>query len=398
MDVDATTPGGPSLAPLPYHADVVDHLRRHEPEIWAWAGSVAVRESHVEQVRTSLLRGTYRLERDAHPAIHEQLALAMRRLGLDLPATLYQAGGERMGAALVFIPGEIHLVLEGQTLDRLEPDELLALFGHELAHHLLWSRDGGAFHVADRVLHDAAASTRAVASHLETCRRYRLHTELFADRGAAVAATALAPAVSLLVKMHTGIARPDPAAYLRQAAEIDARDDGTGDAGHTHPEAFVRARALALWWEGAPGVEDWIEATLHGRLSLERLDLPGQHRLQALTRGFLAHVLDEPALRGERVLGEVRTLFPDWGPDEPPLAPAALLALRPDDGVRQYLAALLLDVALVEPELRDALLARAWRIAPAFEVGAALEAGLRRDARFGKRELDRLRKQAGARA
>ena len=70
---------------------------------------------------------------------------------------------------------------------------------------------------ADRILNDAVAAPNASGSHRETLRRYALHTELFADRGGAVAAGAVAPAISTLVKVQTGIGTVDAAAYLRQA-------------------------------------------------------------------------------------------------------------------------------------------------------------------------------------
>ena len=107
--------------------------------------------------------------------------------------------------------------------------------------------------------------------------------------------------------MQTGIANPDPVAYLRQAAEIDARESASSG-GDTHPETFVRARALELWWQGADDLDRWIDARLHGPLALDGLDLPGQLRLQGLVR-LLAPtplLLDRETMA--RVEGELRWL------------------------------------------------------------------------------------------
>ncbi|CAG2144419.1 M48 family metalloprotease [Cupriavidus numazuensis] len=390
--MDSHAPDRGALMPLAYHATVVDYLRQHEPEVWRWANARATGADHREALRAMLLRDTYRIEADAHADVHAVLALAMARLGIDAPATLYQSPGQDMNASLFYVPGEIHIVLQGPLLERLAPPELLAVFGHELAHYLLWSCDEGQFLVADRILNDALAAPGVSASHRETWRRYALHTELFADRGGAVAAGAVAPAVSTLVKVQTGMGSVDAAAYLRQAAEIESGEAGAS-AAHSHPETFIRARALALWWEGESHLDTWIESRLHGPLSLEKLDLPGQVRLQALTRGFLAHFLAGTPLAGDAVLAQVRMMFPDWRDDEPAIGPEGLGPDVADDSVRGYLNALMMDLSLADPDQQDAALLRAGHVAQALGSLEAFQGNLRRDAGFGKRELDRYQRQ-----
>ncbi len=383
------------LEPLLYQRNVVGYLKQHEPEVWAWASSQKARDEHLAQVRAQLLRGTYRLEADAHPDVHALLATAMQRLGISAHATLYQAGGQAMNAALIHVPGEIHIVLEGPVLERLSEDERLALFGHELAHYLLWSQESGDFLIADRILQDAISSTTATDSHRETARCYGLHTELFADRGAALAAQALAPAISTLVKVETGIGNPDPAAYLRQALEIEGASEAASDAA-THPETFIRARALDLWWQQAPDLDAWTDRRLRGRLSLTGLDLPRQAQLQAMTRGFLTWFMKAPQLESEAMVNQVRMLFADWAEGESTTPPEAFTDLQVADDVRGYLNALMLDLALVDPETRDVALQRALATARVLDSEAQLLVNLKRDAGMGKREIDKLRKKATA--
>lgn len=380
------------LEPLPYHLSVVEYLKLNEPDIWAWTRSQKIRAQHVEEVHAELLRHSYRLEADAHPDAHTSLRLAMERLGIDAPATIYQLGGSVMNAALRFVPGEVHILLHGPVLERLSPQELLALFGHELAHYLLWSCEDGIFYTADRILNDALADARSAVSHHETARRYFLHTELFADRGAAVAASSSEAAVALLVKVTTGIGHADASAYLRQSAEIDMRDESSS-AAMTHPETFIRARALDLWWQQAEDLPGWLDRKLQGPLALQRLDLPGQLRLTELTRGFISHFLSKAALRSDAVINQVRSMFPDWTEQVPPTAIAAFDAAQVDDDVRSYLNALMLDMALVDPDVRDTALLQAARIARAMGSFDALQVNLKRDARMGKLDLDRLNKQ-----
>lgn len=381
-----------ALEPLTYHTRVVDYLRTHEPEVWRWASERTLGTEQLESLRAELLRDTYRIDAQAHGDVHAALATAMQRLGLAGTATLYQSSGLEMNASLVFVPGEIHMVLQGPLLERLSPEELLAVFGHELAHHLLWSRDDGQFLVADRILHDAISAQGSSDSHRETYRRYSLHTEVFADRGSAIAAGALEPAITTLVKVVTGIGTVDAAAYLRQAEEIESTEQGAST-GYSHPETFIRSRALALWWARDEGLEAWLRKRLVGALDLDQLDLPDQARLQTLTRGFLAHYLTDTSCVSDAVMAQVRGLFPDWGEDEQGVDLASFTPDLVSDSVYRYLNALMVDLALADPELRDPGLLRAGRMARALGSFDALQVNLQRDAGFSKRQLDRYKRQ-----
>ena len=386
-----TPPDHTALLPLAYHRAIVDYLRQHEAAVWQWAGERSRHDEGLESLRAMLLRDTYRIDEAAHPDVHAQLALAMQRLGISAPATLYQSPGQEMNASLIHVPGELHILLQGPLLERLSGEELLAVFGHELSHYLLWSCEAGVFLRADRILNDALGASDS-PSHHETCRRYMLHTELFADRGSAIAAGGIAPAITALVKVQTGISKVDAAAYLRQATEIEA-SEVSASAARSHPETFIRARALALWWDDAAALEPWLATRLHGPLALAQLDLPGQRQLQALTRGFLSHFLAGTALASDAVQAQLRLMFPDWRADEPAAALTAFGPEQADDSVRDYLNALMLDLALADPDQQDAALLRAGQLARELGSLEALQRNLRRDAGFGKRELDRFKRQ-----
>ncbi len=86
-------------------------------------------------------------------------------------------------------------------------------------------------------------------------------------------------------------------------------------------------------------------------------------------------------------------LFADWQPGE---AATGLEAFGPDqvaDCVRDYLLALMLDLALADPDVQDAALVRAGKLAQALGNLDRLHANLRRDAAFGKREMERYKRQ-----
>lgn len=383
------------LSPLPYHLTVVSHLKQEEPEVWAWASSVGAQAQHLEDLRTSLLRETYRLTPESHPDAYARCGEVMAKLGIEASATLYQAGAGDMNAALVYAPGEVHMVLHGPILERLSSEEFVALLGHELSHYRLWSRDGGDFHTASRILDHTMADPGAAASHVQTARLYSLHTEIYADRGAAFAAGSAAPAISTLVKVQTGLQSVDPAGYLKQAEELEGEDAGVSEA-RSHPETYLRAQAVDKWWRKDPELDAWMRRRLQGPLTMERLDLADQVTLTGLTRRFIARFLADESLRSEAVLAQVRAYFPDWKDDEPVADTDELTAERIAPSVRDYLGYVMLDLALVDPDLRDHALLEAAKTARVLGGEEGFVASLRKDAGLTRRDVDALTRKLKA--
>ena len=392
---DDLPPGLPRLSPLPYHDAIVRCLRTEEPDVWRWACSAQAREEHASAVRGELLKETYRLDADAHPDLHQRCAVAAERLDLRVPVTLYQAGDGAMNASLYYLPGEAHIVFAGPVLERLKGAELEAVLGHELAHHVLWELDGGAYHAADRVLTAALGDPRAGASHVQTARLFRLYTEAFADRGGAIACGGLGPAVTALVKTQTGLAEVSAASYLKQADEICAPGSVTTEA-RSHPEVFVRARALRLWCEADPGADAWLTTTLEGPpLALDSLDLLGQQRLTELTQRVLAQLLHPRFLHSEGLLAHARRFFPGFKPDttNDTSVDAGVSAAT---GAHDYIAALLMDFAVADRELDDVPLAAALEMASRLGVADAFERLALKDLRLPKRQFNKIRQEAAA--
>lgn len=382
------SPAADRLEPLAYHKLVVEYLREDEPEIWAWGCSQQTRAEQIDEVRSYLLRETYRLDAQAHPEVHVDAAAVMATLGIEAPVSLYQAADGTMNASLCYLPGEIHLMFHGPVLEKLSRDERIALLGHELAHYRLWSIENGAYYAARTILDHALAYPGAAPSHIETARVFRLHTELYADRGAAVVAGAPGPAISTLVKTMTGLTTIDADAYLRQAAE--AEKDAKASQGQTHPEVFLRAQALDKWWRAEPDLEPWIEKRVRGPLSVAALDMARQREATAITRGFLTLLASDPSADTESAGNLVRRYFPDWTPDEPPIEDAALAEDRFDGSFRDYLVSLSLDLAMADPDGRDALLTSGARLASAYNGTEPFKAALKRDLKFSKAAIDRI--------
>jgi hypothetical protein len=381
-----------SLAPLPYHREVVRFLREREPELWKWAGSAQARMEYADAVRLQLLKETYRLESDAHPEVAAACARVMEHLGLNVPVTLYQSGGSEMNASLCYLANEAHVILTGPILNTLDGRELEAVLAHELAHYRLWEMEEGQFHTADRLLTAVANDSRATREQLETARRYRLYTEIYADRGSLLGCGEVDGAVAALVKVQTGLASVNPQSYLRQAEEIFAKAESKAE-GVSHPEIFIRARALQLWSENSRE-EGWLAKIIEGPLSLDQLDLIGQTGAVDLTRDFLAQLLRPRWFQSELTLAHARQFFEDFQPakSEDPQLPSSL-PLH-DGAGRDYFCSLLLDFAAVDPELEELPLAAGVVWSERLGIAEAFEKMVLKDLGLNKRQFGKIKKGA----
>jgi Peptidase family M48 len=380
------------LTPLPYHRQVVAYLKTEEPAVWRWASSAESQKEYLDATRDSLLKETYRLDSDAHPALHASCRVAAERLGVTVPVHLYQAGEGAMNAGLFYTPGEAHVVFYGAVLDRLRDGELEALLGHELSHHVLWTIDGGDYHTADRVLMSCLGDTRVTNAVTHTARLYRLYTEAFADRGSAIASDGVEPAITTLVKVRSGLTEVSAASYLRQVNEVLARDNSPTQA-QSHPEVFLRARALELWCADAAAGDEWVRLAIQGELRLDSLDLVGQQEVARLTRRVLGQALRPRCLRSESMLAHARRFFPDFLPAETTDDGLATeIAARP--ALHEYVAALLLDFAVADRELEDVPHAAAYDLARVLGIADPFDALGAKALSIPKRRAVRLKRDA----
>lgn len=353
------------LEPLPYHRSVTALLARENPRSFATlvpgssAGGSGPRADDLDQ---ALLRRTYRLDAGSHPDVHAAVAGAAGRLGISVPVELYAGEADGRNAELVYVPGRPVVVLTGGVLDLLTSAELTAVAGHELAHYALWSGDGHRVLAAARLLDTAETDARTPPEYLETARRFRLATELFADRGALLACGDLEVAVAALLKMSTGLSRVDPAAYLHQAAEVALDRPSSG---HTHPETVLRCWALQQWHERGSDAEEDVERALSPELDLGTIDVTDQDRLVALTTDLVRSMISVDLLRTDLVL-ELAERYGVPAGAPPPWSAWDTSALSAD--TRRYLAAILLDLATADPDLGAEALDHAMTTARRFMI------------------------------
>jgi Peptidase family M48 len=348
----------PPPEPLAYHRSVLAHVRHTDPQ--AWQALVPSSDGGLA-LHDELLRNTYRLDPSGHPVVHQATARACVALGLSGPVELYQAHGTATpNAALLHHPDRAVILFSGPLLELLDDTELTAVCGHELAHRLLWTLDGGAYLGVDRLLDAAAADGRTPPVYLETSRRWLLACELYADRGALVACGDLRTTVRALLKVSTGLSAVDPDAYLRQADELDLT---TGSRAGSHPEGALRAWALRAWLDGTGA-----EQLLGGPLDVDAPDLLDARLLRDLAGRLASYAVTDAAVRTATVLSHAEGFFDPvpktgipvvavpipridqpWQPRSvdgaPAPAPRTIAA-----STRSFLCYLLLDLATVDPD------------------------------------------------
>src|SRR5439155_24061728 len=133
-----------------------------------------------------------------------------------------------------------------------------AVLAHELPHFVLSDRSRGEYLIADDLLRALAADPASGVAASESARLWKLWTEIYADRWACHISEDVLATIAALIKVETGVHEVSAESYLRQADEIFAK--GSVQTDHvSHPEPYIRARALRLWTEQGDAAHAEIE-------------------------------------------------------------------------------------------------------------------------------------------
>jgi hypothetical protein len=391
-----------NLHPLPYQLALRDFLRDEEREIWNWYAAHSVGPGHAEAVRLELLKSTYRIEQDAQPELYATAAAAARRLRLDVPITVYRSqNADRLNASLAYLPHEAHIILHGSVDTALKPPELEALFAHELGHLVLWQAERGELLLVDQILAALLHDHAQISAHRASARLFWLYNEIFCDRAALEVARDPLVVIATLVKLETETPDVSAASYLRQAQEIFSQTTPQ-TAEITHPEAFIRARAVQLWDENDPKAEAEIERMMEGPLSLGKLDLLGQRKVEAMTKSLIDALLAERWMQTDHVLSHARLFFDDYevplqastrtGAAPVPFDNASLLArlAEGDSSLHSYFSFVLLDFVTVDRDLEEMPLAWALCLSEALGIKESFTQIAKRELSLKKKQLEKI--------
>ena len=161
-------------------------------------------------------------------------------------------------------------------------------------------------------------------------------------------------------------------AYLKQAEEIFAKGNIATE-GLSHPEAFIRARALALWQEQRNEAATQISEMIEGAPALDELDVIGQTRLTSATRRLLEHLLRPKWFQTPAVLGHAKLFFADFQPASADDLRLGNVLKFSDAKLREYLCYVLLDFAKADPDLDETPLAAALELSRQLELDVQFE-------------------------
>ncbi|MFK8001633.1 MAG: M48 family metalloprotease [Polyangiales bacterium] len=381
------------LTPLPYHDAIRGHLKEHVAAAWSHFRSDEWREEHAREADLELAKSTVLLDEETHARVYELARDAAQKVGVKVDVELFQGDAQGgLNAALYFAPDRARIVLYGPLQERLQEDELLALLGHELAHHVLWTTDEGEFFTTMRTLNGLswAGASESIAA---TERMYRLTTETFADRGGYLASGSTDALIRCLIKTRTQLSEVDAQAFLRQAEKVIAQTKGSE--AFEHPETYLRAKAITLFADRAEGSEEEVQELLTGALELHDLDLVGRVELSALSRSFVDHLLAPDWFRTTAVLAHAGLLFEDYSHRAPQHDVATLETelRRYGPTSLDYLAFLLLDFIVVDTDLADLPLAQAQTLAESVGLLDRLEKHVNRELKMTKKAIASVRAQ-----
>lgn len=392
---DATPP---ALEPLGYHQALRDFLKRSDLEVWSWLSRRATDPKSADEIRFDLLKSTYRVDRDTQPALYTAAEEVAARLGITVPVTIYQAQNPHgLNASLAYVPGAVHLVLHGPIAAQLSPAEVRGLFAHELAHYHLWESFDGEILVAAEMLRALLNDPHAHSAHGASFRLLCLYNEIYCDRAAYLVTGDVLTVVSMLVKVETGVAEVNAESYLRQADEVFSHGPAAASE-LTHPEAFIRARAIKLWAADATTAASEIERMIEGAPGLDQIDLLEQQRISTATRRVVDVLLSHKWFQTDPVLAHARLFFDDYTQPEAPLVDHELarhVRVEPES-LRDYYCFLLLDFVTADRDLEEAPLAAALAVAEQLGIKPRLVELARRELRLRKNQLEKIDDQKEA--
>ena len=366
-------------------SQVCDYLKANEKASWEWFSSVEAQSDYADSLRMELLKTTYRLGKEDHAELYESGQEVLDKLELEIPLTIYQSQvkGEA-SAALYYLPGEAHVVFFGNILELLTAAELKSILAHELAHYKIWQENEHEFLIADRYLNATVGHPQAENSHLETARRFRLFTEIYADRGSLYVLEDLDTVICALIKVHTGMKQVSSVNYLEQANEIFSKEKVQTE-GLSHPEAFIRARALLYYKRQSERLEDELNKMILGELETDSLDLIQQSLLTHLTSEFIKEILSPHWLKDNENFTNRLKLYSD--PDfifEGVITSDEFFKQNKNEDVADYFSYVLIDFVALDREMMPALALHCYDIAQKFGIHESFESKLLKELKIKK--------------
>lgn len=383
------------LAALQYHK-ITTNFFQQQSQVWQFFAGHSNKEEQLREFKTDLLKNTYKFNEAVDTALYEKVNLAKVKLELLIPVTLYQAQHtEEMNASIVYIGGEAHIVFSGKIIQILSDEELLAIIAHELSHVKLYTQLNGDVEVADRVITAIANHQGSTPAHYETARLFKLYTEIFCDRGAYIVTNNYAPIISSLVKISTGLTSVNADSYIKQAEEIFSADADTKTSGVSHPENFVRARAIWLWHSKGNEAEPIIKQMIEGNVNIEELDIFRQHQIASITEQLIQLLLQPKWMQTPQTIALGKQYFGELKLEKESDKSGLVIQMESvHNNLRDYLAYVLYDFSTADKALEDLPLGYCFFLADEFKLDKAFANAVKRERKLTDKKVSVLKKQA----
>jgi hypothetical protein len=376
--------------PLSYHLKVCNHFKEHS-KTWDFFSAIKTRNTQLNEFKLELLKNTYKFDPASDKSIYDKVEMAKNKLGLQhLKVHVYQAQfAEDMNASIIFLEGEAHIVFSGQITRLLNEEELLAVIAHELTHIKLYTVLEGDLEVADRIITSIANNYNSEVAYYETARLFRLYTEVFCDRGAYTVLEKTEPVITSLVKIATGLDKINAESYIKQAEEIFTAEKNTKANTVSHPENFIRARAIHLWDTQKENAETEIIKMIEGISNLDQLDIFKQKELALFTRKYLQLFLKPKWFQSVLVTSQAKQFFPDFTIDENILLIEDFLKTISEahQSIKEFLSYLLLDFVLADPNLELVPFGWAFQFVEDVQLKEAFDEIVKKEFKFTDKKL-----------
>jgi len=379
------------LPSIEYHLKVRDYFRQQQ-KTWDFFSAAKTREDHTQKFKTELLKNTYKFNPEIDKHIYEKVNISKEKLNmLQLNVTVYQAQyTDEMNASIIFMDNEAHIVFSGRITQFLDEQELLAVIAHELTHIKLFTMEQGDMEVADRIITAIANHPSSESSYYETARLFRLHTEIFCDRGAYQVVGDVSPIITSLVKIATGLDKVSAESYIQQAEEIfSSQKENLKTSAVSHPENFIRARAINLWKQNEKEAGIEVSKMLEGITDLDQLDIFKQRVMADFTRSFLQLYLKPKWFRSSLVLGQARDYFSNYVVDENILLNQKLTEEIEEfhPSIKEYLCWIMLDFAMLDPSLEEVPVGWAFQFAEDLSLKETFDKIVSRELKLSEKKL-----------
>jgi hypothetical protein len=374
------------LKPFPFHHKLRDHFKSQD-KIWSWFLKQKTNQMEIESFKTDLLKNAYRLDLESNVEIYKILEIAKEKLGVLMPITLYQAQNiDLNNGSIVMFENEAHLIFSGAITKLLNDNELLALFGHELSHIHLYSRENKDFEVTSNIINAIANEPSAELYYHETARLFQLFTELYCDFGGLKATGNIQDMITTLVKINTGLENVSAESYLKQADEIIKRIE-SGSSGVSHPEIYIRAKALQLLHENYDENISKVETLVFGRMDLHRLHIFSKKEVYEITKSLVDLIIKPKWMQSEYA----KVLYKQYFKNDPPkldwVITETFKAYFSDihENTKNYFAYVMYDFAMYDHDLTEPALGRILDLAEQLGLEESLEAIIKKEQKLSEK-------------